>query len=231
MKYIYVMISRTPTKFGSVIRKLGKIKYNHASVALDAELNEMYAFARLQHNTLLLAWLMPETIERFTLRKYKSIDVTIFGIPVTEEQYDKVRNTIDTIKNDPQYMYNYFSVISYPLFHGVETYKSYSCIEFVMHLLSDDLNISTTKPLCRYTPDDLLTLLSGYVHYQGDLIEYCKANRKATQSDENSLIVKREENKKGSSDYFAPLTFALIAKSFVAAGNILLRAVSLKRRV
>lgn len=32
-RYIYIMISATTTKFGYVLRKVGKVKYNHAAVA------------------------------------------------------------------------------------------------------------------------------------------------------------------------------------------------------
>lgn len=53
-RYIYVVISKTATKFGYVLRKVGKVRYNHASVALDAELNEWYSFARKQYQTVLL---------------------------------------------------------------------------------------------------------------------------------------------------------------------------------
>ncbi len=233
MKYLYFMISRTPTRFGGLVRKLGKVQYNHASVALDEELREMYGFARLQHNTLLLAWLMPETIERYTLRKYKEIAVTIFRIPVTDEQYENVRITIDTIRNDPQFMYNFLSVVFFPVLHGFETYKSYSCIEFIMHLLKDDLSFPTDKPLCKYTPDDLLLILNDYVYYRGDLLEYCRDCRKEALP-ENALVkssdMTAETKKSGKPDYFAPLTFTLVRKSFVAAGVILFRFFSFKRR-
>ena len=215
MKKIYIIISRTPTRFGSVIRKLGKVKYNHASVALDPQLNEIYAFARLRHNTLLLAWLMRENLDRFTLRKHNNINVTVFAIPVSEEQYDRVRLTIDTIRSDPQYMYNYLSVLSFPMFHGFETYKAYSCIEFVMHILNDDLDISAKKPLCSYTPDDLLTFLESYVLYCGNLLDYCKKVGHVSTPD---------------SDYFSPLTFALVAKSLVSFGHIFTRLFHAKNR-
>ena len=50
-KYIYVLLTRTPTKFGALIRKVAKQHYNHASIALDSKFNHIYAFARKKHNT------------------------------------------------------------------------------------------------------------------------------------------------------------------------------------
>lgn len=238
MQYLYFVISRTPTGFGSVIRKLGKVKYNHASVALDPQLKKMFAFGRFQHNTLLLAWLMPEHMDRFTLRKYKHIDCTVFRIPVTEEQYLKVCNTITTIGNDTQYMYNYMSVILFPFFKGFETYKSYSCVEFVMHLLSDDLSFPTEKRLCSYTPDDLLTLLSQYVYYSGNLLDYYKESENIEVADNNTktLCLKTAENTMITVDgriaenYFGRMTFGMFLKSCGAIISIIVRTLSFKRK-
>jgi hypothetical protein len=224
LQYLYFVISQTPTRFGGIVRKLGKVKYNHASVSLDPKLTKMFAFGRLQHNTLLLAWLMPEHLHRFTLRKYKNVDCTIFRIPVSEEQYDKVCNTITTIGNDPQYMYNYLSVLLFPIFRGFEVYKSYSCIEFVMHILNDDLQLPTEKRLCSYTPDDLLKMLSSYVYYSGNLIEYIKNSHPSGESDMKHISAEAEKK------YFGPMTWNLFWKSFAAVFIIIGRNLSFKRR-
>ena len=224
MQYLYFVISQTPTKFGSIVRKLGKIKYNHASVSLDPQLTKMFSFGRLQHNTLLLAWLMPEHLHRFTLRKYKKVDCTIFRIPVSEEQYYRVCNTITTIKNDPKYMYNYLSVLLFPIFHGFEVYKSYSCIEFVMHILNDDLQLPIEKRLCSYTPDDLLKMLSSYVYYSGNMIEYIKKSYPTEESDINLITAEAEKK------YFGPMTWKLFFKSCAAVFIIIGRNLSFRRR-
>ena len=45
-KYVYVVISRTPTSTGKIVRKFLKEKYNHASISLDKNLIQMYSFCR-----------------------------------------------------------------------------------------------------------------------------------------------------------------------------------------
>lgn len=51
-KNLYLMVSKTPTRFGYMIRKVGRIRYNHSAIALDENLQALYSFARLQHNSL-----------------------------------------------------------------------------------------------------------------------------------------------------------------------------------
>ena len=92
-KNLYLMVSKTPTRFGYMIRKVGRIRYNHSAIALDENLQALYSFARLQHNSLFLAGIVLETIPRYTLRKETFVDVAIIKIPVSLEQY-KLANEI-----------------------------------------------------------------------------------------------------------------------------------------
>ncbi|MBQ9780425.1 MAG: hypothetical protein IJW00_05730 [Clostridia bacterium] len=171
MKYIYILISQTHTAFGGTIRRLGKINYNHAAIALDENMTELYAFARPKHEALLLGRLVKETMFRYSLGKHSCVNVMIFRIPVTEEQYAWVKDTIHRIMQSREYMYNLFSVLSTPITGGFSTYKAFSCIEFVMFLLQG-LGYPIDKPLHRYRPDDLIPLLSDSVHYKGNLLDY-----------------------------------------------------------
>ena len=88
--YIYVLISSTPTRFGGLIRRFGHLQYNHAAIAFDENLEEVYAFARQKHSTLLLGKLVKENYSRYTLNKTEEIQSVVFKIPVTIYQYKKV---------------------------------------------------------------------------------------------------------------------------------------------
>lgn len=171
MKYIYILISQTHTGFAGTVRRFGKVKYNHAAIALDESMIELYAFARPKHSAVLLGRLVQESVFRYTLGKYSCVNVMIFRLPVTDEQFDWIRDTIKRIKDSREYIYNLFSVLSTPLTGGFATYKAFSCIEFVMYLLQG-LGYPMDKPLYRYRPDDLIPLLSEAVYYEGNLLEY-----------------------------------------------------------
>lgn len=172
-KYIYVMISRTQTGFGRIIRQIGRIQYNHSAISLDEAFKELYAFSRPQHHAIFAGRLVRETLDRYTLNKDRTIPVTVFRLKVTCEQYNKLREMIECISNDPEYMYNLFSVLTYPITRGFSTYKSYNCTEFVAHVLKG-LQFPLDRPAYNYKPDDFLEILAPYIVYQGDIKGYMR---------------------------------------------------------
>lgn len=169
--YLYFMISSTPTRMGYLIRKIGHNQYNHTSIALDASFKQLYGFARKQH-CILVGGLALETMDRYTLRKVDEIDAVIFRVPVSKQQYQYVKEKVLSIYHDEEYMYNLYSVLSYPMLGGFKTYKAYSCIEFVLHIL-DELGFVIPMPHQCGRPDDLLYILKDYVYFQGNLLDYC----------------------------------------------------------
>lgn len=173
VRYIYIMISRTRTGFGRLLRYVGRMQYNHSSISLDEDFKELYAFSRPKHHALFTGRLVRETLDRYTLKKGHMIPVTVFQLQITQEQHDKIRCMIEEISQDPEYMYNLFSVLTYPITKGFETYKSYNCTEFVAHTLKE-LNFPLEKPAYSYKPDDFLQILSPYIVYQGDIKGYMR---------------------------------------------------------
>ncbi len=170
-KHIYIMISKTQTYFAHCIRYFGGIQYNHSSIGLDAELKELYAFSRPQHRAIFLGRLVRETLDRYTLKKERPIPVVVFKLPIKPEEYTELREMIQSISCDPEYLYNLFSVLTYPFTKGFATYKSFNCTEFVAHILKK-LNYPLSEPAYRYKPDDFLEILAPYVIFEGDLREY-----------------------------------------------------------
>jgi hypothetical protein len=152
---------------------VGHVKYNHAAIALDKDLNRLYAFARSKHCNLLSGKLVRENLERYTLRYKYNVDCMIFKVPVTNHEYEIIEKLIHDIHKDKTYLYNLFSVILFPLFHGFTTYNAFSCIEFVMFILKYFTDIETPDKLpCNFKPDELIDILKDYVYYTGDLKDY-----------------------------------------------------------
>lgn len=208
-KNIYIILSRTNTKFAKVIRAFGNIKYNHASIALDEGLNEIYGFARQRHAVVLTGKLMRENISRFTLNATKYVDSSVFKIPVTEEQYAEIKRRIEVIYNDGDYLYNLFSVLTYPITKGLSVYKAFTCNEFVLYILKY-IGIEVDRPLCEYKPDDLLSILNDKLHFQGNLLEYV-------------------EEKTATTDYFEGFRASDLKESAVCLSKLLFRTVTLKK--
>ncbi len=211
---IYVLLSKTHTNFARLTRKFGKLNFNHAAIATDAELNQLYAFARPQHNAVFLARLVNESIDRYTLGKVDHVDVVLFELGVTLEQYQWVQNEIAQIQADDEYLYNLFSVLTYPLSKGFSTYKAFSCIEFVMYILRG-INRQVTDPLHRYKPDDLVDLLGDCVCFKGNLLDYIGCQTGPRLDDR----------------YFSPMTARILMDSAIAVKSLCARNIFRRQSV
>lgn len=170
---IYVVVTRTETKIAKTIRFFGKMNYNHTSIGLDSDLKEMYAFARTQYHTAFKGRLVHESLDRYTLNKNRLVPTEVFEIEVSDEQYETIQKTITQVLKDPEYIYNLFSVISYPITGGFATPKSFHCTEFVIHLLQT-IGYPLDKPAYQYRPDDLANALHPHLIFKGDLKDYMK---------------------------------------------------------
>lgn len=200
--HLYIMISQTHTGFAMALRRVGGLRYNHASVALDDRLDHLYSFARPSYRAPMLARLNRESVSRYTLHREDFVDVVILRLPVTRSQYQWAAEVIRQVEQDEEYLYNLFSVITYPILGGFCTYKCFSCVEFVMYLLQG-IGVELDRPLYRYKPEDLLTLFPQHLHFQGNLLDY------------------RPEGE--DPDYFAPMTPRIMLSSVRVLGQLLFR--------
>ncbi len=171
-KYIYVVLSQTPTKFGSLIRKGIGAKYNHASIAFDENLEQLYSFGRAQHEIPIKAGIVKEFRERFSLNRINYVPCKVYRIPVSQLDYARGIDMIKQIKNDTDgYLYNLFSVLLYPMFRGFKTYKCFTCVEFTAYMLHY-MNVAweSSKPDCKYLPQQLGDELEEWAYFEGDLL-------------------------------------------------------------
>lgn len=168
-KKIYVVLSQTTTKVARCIRKITGCKYNHAAICFDTEFKELYAYARKQQNAFFSAGLVRESRIRY-LEKNTELPVCVYEIPVSDEQYQWVRNVIEYMMNNHEYKYNLFSMLSYPVTKGVKTYKAFTCSEFVAFILKR-IGYLRVKESYRYAPEDIGKELGDYLIYEGDMRE------------------------------------------------------------
>lgn len=171
MPKIYVMVSQTTTFIGKCIRRFGACKYNHSSISFDKDLTELYGFARRQRNAMMSAGLVHESTDRYLDRPNEDVMVKIFEINLTDEQVESIRERVTTVLDNPDYLYNSVSLVTYPILKGVKTYKAFTCSEFVATCLTE-IGVLKGKEPCQYTPEDLIEALSSYEIYDGKLDDF-----------------------------------------------------------
>lgn len=177
-KYVYVILTCTPTKFAGLIRKVMRKKYNHASISFTEDFKDVYTMGRYRHTAPIIAGPIKEHSDRLSLKREKSIPCVIYKVPVRCEQYKDGLAAVDSImQNREEYLYNLYSVLSYPVLRGFSTYKAFSCSEFVAHLLKK-MNVGLKRKTSKYTPWNLHEELKDFICYEGDILPLlCESNR------------------------------------------------------
>jgi hypothetical protein len=161
---------QTETYVAKVIRFFTKKPYNHASLAGDAGMRELYSFCRTNPKFPLPATFNIETQERFS--RFQSVPCEIYEISVTvtqKQQFNELmRHFID---NREKYTYNSLG-LGYMLFNIKRRSKNkFVCSQFVAYTLKR-LGLKLKKPVSLCTPDDLRFLPESKLMYKGELQDY-----------------------------------------------------------
>lgn len=168
-KSIYVIFFSTPFKIGAVIRKFTKNKYNHSAISLDSDFSKVYSFARYNKNNPLYGGFVHESLLRYN-NKGMTAEIKICQIPIAEEDYNDLLNYIKKLSaSKKEYIYNLYSALTYVFEKKVQIKKSYTCVEFVLKILSkycQNLKIDKDK---FYSILDLENILKKYIIYEGKI--------------------------------------------------------------
>lgn len=175
--YIYVVLVRALTGLGKFARLTSKYDYTHIAVCLDENLDKFYTFSRRKHYSPFDCGYMIETLDCYAFGKNKDVKLKIFKVPVSKENKEKIEKYIENISEDSKYIFNFYSMITMPIFHGFKIYKAHNCMSFVSEIieLSDEVNM--LKPYYKYNIKEIDELLTDYL-YMEDFFEKKKTETK-----------------------------------------------------
>lgn len=166
---VYVVFSATPYRIGRLIRRFTGEVYNHVSIALDAQLTEMYSFARRYYRTPLLGGFVKESLSRHHVFGQHT-DILVCALPVTREQYvvaaEKLRHMY---AEKERYLYNHFSALAVPFRKAVPVKDAYICVEFAVQILKQLGYLPEADGF--HTVGSLQALLQKYAVYSGTVPE------------------------------------------------------------
>lgn len=150
MKKIYFLLTDTGTLLTKTIKLYTKEPYNHASIAFDSELKELYSFGRLKYNNPFIGGFVKEDITNPIFKRAKA---SIYSFKVTDDEYTKLLSNIEEFKmNKDKYQYNLIGLLSFFLNKPIKRENKYFCSQFVNEILNkSNLHLvnkhpSLTKP-------------------------------------------------------------------------------------
>ena len=158
-KKLYIMISKTDTGIGNLIRRVTGYPYNHVSMTLDADFHRWVSFARFHQNTPLYGGFIVEPSERF-LAKGQTIDIRIFALELSPQRYRHLRELFSKAGTpDNGYIYNYLELLTLSLGISCPIRDAYSCLGFSNTVMGTDFR----------SIRDLDRQLTPHLFYEGTL--------------------------------------------------------------
>ena len=159
LKKLYIMISKTDTGIGDLIRKVTGYPYNHVSMTLDENFHRWVSFARFHQNTPLYGGYITEPAERF-LAKGETIDIRIFAIDLTPARYEELKLLFSKAgARVSSYIYNYLELLTLSIGIPFPIRNAFSCLGFANSVLGT--NYRSIK--------DLDQQMTPHLFYQGTL--------------------------------------------------------------
>ena len=86
MKKIYIVLTQTGTLLSRVLKRLTGAKYNHVSIALDEEFNEMYSFGRINPYNPFWGGFVKESPTSGTFKRFKNTDALVLCVDIDDEK-------------------------------------------------------------------------------------------------------------------------------------------------
>lgn len=183
--YIYVVLVKALTGLGNFARLIGKYEYTHIAVCLDEKLDKFYTFSRKKHFSPFDCGYMIETLDCYAFGKNEKVKLKVFKIPVSSKNKEEIEKYISKISNDSKYIFNFFSMVTMPIFHGFRIYKSHNCMSFVSKILELTNTVKMSKPYYKYNIKELDELLNDYLYNE----DYYKKKKIETKGYMNRVSV------------------------------------------
>ena len=175
MKKIYIILTHTGTILSQIIRYWTKDEFSHISFALDADLEEMYSFGRLNPYNPFLGSFVHEYINKGTFKRFRKTRAEVYSMFVADEQYEKAKKTIAYFnKNKEKYKFNILGLACVSINKKIIKKNTFYCAEFVKHILkvSGVTEVNELPEIIR--PENFKQLQGLILEYEGLLRKYKK---------------------------------------------------------
>lgn len=159
---IYVVLIKAHTGLGNIARKISKYEYTHISVCLNDELNDFITFSRKKHFAPFDSGFMHETLDCYAFGNHKNVKLKVFCVPVPDRNMSRILQFIKKVENDSEYIFNIYSMVTMPVFHGFKIYKAHNCMSFVGKILKLSGAVRMKKPHYKYDIKEMDDMLTPY---------------------------------------------------------------------
>lgn len=167
---IYLLLTDTGSLLTRIIKLFTRKKYNHVSLAFDAELADTFSFGRKKANNPFIGGFIHEDV---TSDFYSRAKCAVYELNVSEEQAAVMRAYVSSFEQDKEkYHYNLLGLLP-ALFNKVwDRENYYFCSHFISTVLVEGDVLQAKKPVALMRPTDVLEALPFVPLYEGFLYHF-----------------------------------------------------------
>jgi hypothetical protein len=170
-KKIYLLLTDTGTVLNRMIKTYTKKPYNHASIAFDADLMEVYSFGRKTANNPFIGGFVQEDMQSVLFRQ---AGCAIYSLTITNDEFQKMHDFIQAIDSKKEeYRYNFIGLFGVLLKKPINRKNAFFCSQFVASVLKESKIIDLKeKDLPLVKPCDLTYWANFQLVFEGRLRDY-----------------------------------------------------------
>lgn len=152
-KHLYIVLSDTGTLFTRMIRWYTRAPFNHASIAFDPQLREVYSFGRKDPRNPFVGGFVKENVRAGV---FKDATLAVYRCSVSACQYEKIRSIVSQFEGESHlYKYNLPGLLGVMLNIPVKREYAFFCSQFVASLFEQAGARLVQKCSALTTPADL----------------------------------------------------------------------------
>nr|WP_245780827.1 hypothetical protein [Gracilibacillus orientalis] len=170
LKKVYLLFTDTGTFLSQMINLCTKSTLNHASIAFDSSLTEVYSFGRKNPYN---PWIGGFVRENLRTPFFSHAKCAIYQLTIPDDTYYVLKQRIEKMEAETdQYHYNLLGLFGVLFNLEWQREHAYFCSEFVVTILKEVGLYIDEKPACLVKPQDLKEWKALELIYHGDLPAY-----------------------------------------------------------
>lgn len=182
---VYILLTDTGSLFTRTIKQYTHAPYNHASIAFDGDLSEIYSFGRKHPLNPVYGGFVREDVYHRYFRYFPHTTCALYELQVDARTAQKIRRVIEVFQTKPKrYTYNYVGLLGVVFNYPIEITASYFCSQFVAEVLRRAGVILWDKPSALVTPEDFRKAAGMQLIYEGKLSDYAVVQAHIQEADE-----------------------------------------------
>ena len=155
MHSLNLIVSKTNTRTGDMIRKVIGGKYNHCSFFIDEDVDTVYGFSRKYRDLWFTGCFTEENPLYYD-------EYEVYRIALTDEQYEALLTRIEKMCENVK-MYDYVAAALISVDVPKESQRHYICSTFVADLADKYTDVELEKNSHLYKPMDVFAMMESAV--------------------------------------------------------------------